>query len=229
MRIYAVSDIHGYSRQLDVTLSMIDMSGDNKLVLLGDYIHGPDGYGVLDRIIRLQEKYGPDKVVALLGNHEEMALDGLWPIGAHRFGDDKKYQKKDKDEKYLLWMSKLPRYYVVKNTIFVHAGIDEYAASDGLWELGTCEHIFTCKYPAQTGRIENFNMKIVAGHIGTHCIAHNPHYHDIFYDGENHYYIDGSVGKSKRLPILMYDTDRDKYYRITESGPWLILPYYDEN
>ena len=47
-------------------------------------------------------------------------------------------------------------------------------------------------------------------------------------DGESHYYIDGTVLKSGRIPVLKVDTETDRYYRVTESGDWLILPYEEE-
>lgn len=59
--------------------------------------------------------------------------------------------------------------------------------------------------------------------------AGNPRFHDIYYDGESHYYIDGTVLDSGVIPVLMVDTDTDKYYRLTETGNWLILPYDEEN
>ena len=227
MRIYAMSDIHGYLNEFEEALSKVDLSGDNKLILVGDYIHGPDDYGVLDKIIGLQAKYGYNKVIALCGNHEEMALFGDWNINEER--DDYFGVASKNDDKYLQWMSKLPPYHVECNAIFVHAGIDEEAAAAGYWELGTGEHYFTGKFPAETGLIENFDMKIVAGHVGTCKISGNPHFNDIYHDGGSHYYIDGTVRKSGAIPVLMYDTDRDMYYRVTESGPWLILPYDEDH
>lgn len=48
------------------------------LILMGDYIHGgSDNYGVLDKIMKLQDQYGSDKVLALMGNHEEFVLQGI--------------------------------------------------------------------------------------------------------------------------------------------------------
>lgn len=228
MKTYAISDIHGYLQEFEVALSKVDLSGDNLLILLGDYIHGPDSYGVMDRIIKLQEKYGSNKVIALLGNHEEQALDGSWPIGEPRFGTSDDLDD-GRDDKYLAWMSKLPLYHVAGNAIFVHAGIDEEATAEGYWELGTSEHIYTGKFPAGTGKIDNFDMKIVAGHVGTYNVSGNPNYHDIYFDGGSHYYIDGTVQKSGEIPVLMYDTERDKFYRVTDGGPWLVLPYNEEN
>lgn len=60
-------------------------------------------------------------------------------------------------------------------------------------------------------------------------ISGDPGFHDIYYDGESHYYIDGTVNDSGILPVLMVDTEKDMYYRVTESGNWLILPYDEEN
>ena len=220
--IYAMSDIHGCLDAFEYALSLVDFSGDNKLILLGDYIHGPDSYGVLKKIIQLQNKYGSDKVIALLGNHEEMACDGRWPMGGNGHADTYAHPE---DDRYLMWMRTLPRYYAEGNTIFVHAGIEEEA--EDLWEWGTDDFTFTEKYPAQTGRFYG-GRKIVAGHIGTAEISGNPRFHDIYFDGESHYYIDGTVLESGRIPVLKIDTENNRYYRVTETGARLILPYDED-
>ena len=222
--IYAMSDIHGCLDAFEYALSLVDFSGDNKLVLLGDYIHGPDDYGVLNKIMQLQKDYGSNQIIALLGNHEDMACDGRWPIG----GNDgvAAYNHAKEDAAYLMWMQKLPRYYSEGNTIFVHAGIDEEA--EDLWKWGTDDYTFTEKYPAQTGRFYN-DMKIVAGHIGTAEISGNPGFHDIYFDGESHYYIDGSVLESGIIPVIKIDTEDDKYYRVTDAGECLIFPCGEED
>lgn len=222
--IYAMSDIHGCLDAFEYALSLIDLSGDNKIVLWGDYVHGPDSYGVLKKIMHLQNKYGTDKVIALIGNHEDMVCDGRWPIGG--IGDENDYTREAEEDLYIAWMQGLPRYYVEGNTIFVHAGIDEEA--EDLWEWGTDDFSFTEKYPAQTGRFYG-KMVIVAGHIGTAEISGNPRFHDIYFDGESHYYIDGTVLDSGVIPVMKIDTKNSKYYRVTETGDWLILPYDEEN
>ncbi len=107
------------------------------------------------------------------------------------------------DAGYLIWMRNLPRYYSEGNTIFVHAGIDEEA--EDLWEWGTDNYTFTEKYPAQTGRFYN-DMKIIAGHIGTAQISGDPRFHDIYFDGESRYYIDGTVSNQMNNIIWRYFT-----------------------
>ena len=76
--IYAMGDIHGCLSEFQQALDLVDLKGDNKLVLLGDYIHGgSESYEVLDKVMELQRKYGCDKVIALMGNHEESVIDGM--------------------------------------------------------------------------------------------------------------------------------------------------------
>ena len=36
-------------------------------------------------------------------------------------------------------------------------------------------------------------------------------FHDIYWDGESHYYIDGTVEKSDRIPLLIYDKKTGEY------------------
>lgn len=230
MKIYAMSDIHGCLAEFEAALQLIEDhldEEDTKLVLLGDYIHGrEDGREVLDKIMKLQYRYGRDKIIALMGNHEEFVLQGYSTINEMNPTGHNDPEKED-DDRYIRWIENLPRYYTEGNTIFVHAGIDEEAGD--LWEWGTGDEIYVGKFPAQTGKAEGIDSKIVAGHVGTSKIAGDPGYHDIYYDGASHYYIDGTVLHSGWIPVLMVNTDTDKYYRVTESGNWLILPYDEEN
>lgn len=214
MKIYAISDIHGYIDELNMALSYIDLDDENTvLVFLGDYIHGHDSYAVLDRVIALEEKYGSEKIVTLTGNHEAAVDDGRSMISE---GDDVVREGVD-DIPYRKWIHSLKKYYKTDKQIFVHAGVDEEA--EDLWEVGTPYFTFFEKYPPETG---HFYMDIIAGHTGTAAISGNPNFHGIFYDGESHYYIDGSVWKSGIIPILMYDTANDHYYEIMKEGKRLI-------
>ena len=71
-------------------------------------------------------------------------------------------------------------------------------------------------------------MNIVAGHIGTEEISGDPNFHDIYYDGESHYYIDGTVTVSGIIPVIKLDTDSRKFYRVSKNGEWLITPFDEE-
>ncbi len=217
MKIYAMSDIHGCLTEFIDALSMIDLSGENMLILLGDYVHGPDSYGVLDKIISLQRRYGEDKVVALLGNHEEMVADGRWPIGGYDA------EENSLDDNYYDWMCSLPRYYATDTQIFCHAGVNEEAGE--LWESETDDYTYNNKDIPDLG---SFCMDVIAGHIHTAIVADNSHFNEIYFDGESHYYIDGDVLDTGVIPVLMYDTDTSTYYSVTENGEYPVEPYDGE-
>lgn len=71
-RTIAIGDIHGCSAALDALVSAIDPQPDDTIVPLGDYVdRGIDSKGVLDRLIRLQDRC---QLIPILGNHDEMML-----------------------------------------------------------------------------------------------------------------------------------------------------------
>lgn len=107
------------------------------------------------------------------------------------------------------WLRGLPYYYETDTQIFVHAGVDEEAGE--WWALGTEESFFTGKYPPSTGR---FYKDIIAGHVGTAMLANNRDFHGVYHDGQSHYYIDGTVNESGRIPILTYDEASGKYWEM---------------
>ena len=75
MKIYAMSDIHGCFDALKDKMQLVDLSGDNKLILLGDYIdYGPQSGQALRYLHALQKEHGTEKIIILKGNHEDMFL-----------------------------------------------------------------------------------------------------------------------------------------------------------
>ena len=79
-KIFCVSDIHAHLDALEEALGRVKekASEGDRLIFLGDYIdNGPDSGGVLRRIFELQKAYGPERVIVLRGNHEEMLLEWL--------------------------------------------------------------------------------------------------------------------------------------------------------
>ncbi len=89
MRLVAVGDIHGMLAELrqlntkvtnDVKVaSMRPESFATTWIYLGDYVdRGPDSAGVIDYLLDIKSKLGPDDdVVFLRGNHEQLLLDFL--------------------------------------------------------------------------------------------------------------------------------------------------------
>ena len=107
------------------------------------------------------------------------------------------------------WVKKMPLYHDTKWQIFVHAGVDERAGDE--WKIATSDDEFMYKYPPTTGK---FIKTIVAGHTGTYndCRSADPDYHGIWFDGESHYYIDGSVYmENGQLNILAFDEKTGTY------------------
>ena len=132
MIYYCISDIHGclfaFQNALDIITSHLSEE-NTALILLGDYIHGgKENAAVLDKIMELQNRYGSGKVIALLGNHEELVCEGMASVDACGTGSGD-------DDRYVSWLRGLPRYHAAGKTIFVHAGIDEEA--EDLWKYGT--------------------------------------------------------------------------------------------
>ncbi|MFP3397617.1 metallophosphoesterase [Brevibacterium sp. SIMBA_078] len=78
-RTYAVSDIHGHIEPFRVVLEHVGLDRDPgaELVLFGDYVdRGPASREVLETVRDLQQRF-PDRVTALLGNHDDWFLDWL--------------------------------------------------------------------------------------------------------------------------------------------------------
>lgn len=225
MKIYSMSDIHGCLQQFEAALEMIDLSGENKLILLGDYVHsGPDSYGVLRKIMSLQQKYGNEKVIALMGNHEDLVIRGTAPV-QELFVDGLYDSGNAEDDDYIIFMQNLPLYHVEGNIVFVHAGINEEAGEE--WEWESTDRDYLEKFPPDTGYFDG-EMTIVAGHVGTSIIADNPKFHDIYFDGESHYYIDATVYDSGYINVLMYDTEEEKFYQIIDGRKFEIEPYEEQ-
>ena len=219
MKIYAMSDIHGCINEFNNALKLIDLEDTNTmLILLGDYIHGGDSIAVLDKVIELQKQYGDQKVVALMGNHEEAVAE--FGMSLTETDTVEHHVSPLALSKYKKWMKKLPRYYKTDTQIFCHAGVDEEA--EDLWEVGTDPYMFTGKFPPETGE---FYMDIIAGHTGTFSpyLSNDANYHDIYFDGHSHYFIDGATVHSGVIPILLYDTETKKYYSVKNDGTRLLL------
>ena len=211
MNIFAMSDIHGCLDAFLDVLSIVDLEDkNNMLVLCGDYIHGGgDSYGVVEKIMGLKKKY-KSRVIVLMGNHEESAIDSGAIVDDYSVNEE--YDEK-RDKKCLDFISHLELYYKYKDeVVFCHAGVDEEAWDD--WEIGTPAYCYTGKYPPTTGK---FVINIVAGHIAASTVAENKKHKGIYYDGESHYFIDGDTERTGQVLILMYDTEKKKFYEVIKG------------
>ncbi|MFI3260251.1 MAG: metallophosphoesterase [bacterium] len=204
MKIFAMSDIHGNIEEFEKNLDLINLDDEEtKLILLGDYLNrfNYEDVRIIKLIIDLQKKY-KDRVIALMGNHELYLLE------------DFKNKKININSDIINWTKKLPYYYETDTQIYVHAGIDEDAGE--YWMFGVEDYNFCNKYPHTTGE---FYKDIIAGHISVLEIAAKENSYiekgDIYYDGKNHYYIDGETENTGIIPILFYDSEIKKYEKIS--------------
>ncbi len=137
MRRIAISDIHGCARTFRNLLRTIELTPEDHLFLLGDYVdRGPDSKGVLDTIFELQA--AGYRLTCLKGNHEEgleWALESVerfehwlfWGGDAtlSSFGASHPAQI---PERYLCFLESLPPVHIEDRWIMVHAGLDFKAA-----------------------------------------------------------------------------------------------------
>lgn len=238
-KLFAISDIHGHLDEFLFTLSKVDLSDkNNRLILIGDYIdNGHQSFQVISKIIELEELH-PNQIITLLGNHEEWFYDWLIlenptsssfsetiksffspeeltyilksNVNNFEAGVRNEIKNNIKFNPFINWFKKRyrdKRYYETDTQIFVHAGIDEEAGK--LWKDLTSSEMFTNKFPITTG---GFFKDIVSGHIASWEVAKDKTYQGkIYFDGKNHYFIDGDVYHSKTIPVICYDTVTKSY------------------
>lgn len=221
---------------------------NNKLVMLGDYIdRGRSSFQCLQAAFELQKELGEDKVIVLKGNHEVWFAEFLYENEDIWLDEDKNFctsgtfltheqledikKITDRNERIslmkrciktnypdlLLWMRELKAFYETETQIFVHAGVYEDIPEEEIeWcTLGTPEYMFTDKYPPTKG---HFYKDVIAGHVAAAKVAGDRKFQGIYFDGESHFYIDGSTTRTNRLLCLAYDEDTKEYFEFMEDG-----------
>lgn len=145
---YVVSDLHGYPDALLRLLReqrLVDGQGrwsaaHRTLWLLGDYVdHGPDGVGVIDLVMQLEEEAAGagGRVIALLGNHDLLLLaakrfaEEPHPGGGTYLSNWRESHGQQRDLEALSsaragWLSRLPLIARQEDTVLVHADSSFY-------------------------------------------------------------------------------------------------------
>lgn len=136
-RTLAIGDIHGCLDALVALLDALDISSEDTVIALGDYIdRGPNSRGVLDRLLALS---GRCHLIALLGDHEEMLRDALADSTAfgrwlrcggvetlHSYGWRRGGPRRPLTEcipkHHQQFLASCLPYYETKSHLFVHAG-----------------------------------------------------------------------------------------------------------
>lgn len=125
----ALGDVHGNYDLLSQFLDHVKGSGST-VIFLGDLVdRGPDDLKVLDTVKQLLDDpfaFGLLTVHVIRGNHEQMLIDAA----TRRLGDYSLWvqnggntAQQDQLFEHVSWLSKLPLYRVLDDTLFVHAGI----------------------------------------------------------------------------------------------------------
>lgn len=155
-RVLVVGDIHGHYDELLEVLDKAEFNPNKDLLIfLGDYIdRGPDSFKVVQHIKRLKRDY-PDNVIALRGNHEQMAIDAVrspsnnlyayrnnFMVWINNGGDEtlSSYAINNATiDDEVEFFDSLPFVYELTNYIFVHGGLNptqplyQQSKHDMLW------------------------------------------------------------------------------------------------
>ncbi|MFC4172052.1 metallophosphoesterase family protein [Microvirga sp. GCM10011540] len=152
MLTYAIGDIHGRHDLLQRLLGKIREHAEgrpHRLVFLGDYIdRGPDSAAVIATVRALQGG-SPDRVICLMGNHEDMLLKAIGdPTGTFwwvRNGGDAALASFGVRSPaaipgdLLEWIGSLPTSFEDEKHYYVHAGLrpgrpfERQSDEDRLW------------------------------------------------------------------------------------------------
>ncbi len=179
------------------------------------YVDGSEDYMTFNDWLRTDFEYGANTIRTFISEEQMSFLNQISrTCSLESISREVVQMLLSNHDKMIWWMQQMPLYYEIDSQIFVHAGVDEEAGEYWMW--GTSDDIFLGKFPATKGE---FYKTVIAGHVGTGTrdLADDREYHDIFYDGESHYYIDGSVYKNGKLLLLGYDEDNDKYYQVEKD------------
>lgn len=132
-RVLVIGDIHGGLLALQEVLVNANVSSNDKLIFLGDYVDGwSQSPQVLDFLINLQEKY---ECVFIRGNHDQLLLDWLqksdpsfneemwFKHGGEATVNAYKQVSTEKKQVHIDFLKSLQNYYIdEQNRLFVHAG-----------------------------------------------------------------------------------------------------------
>ena len=134
---YAIGDIHGSLLKLEQLMLQCEQDASGRpatFVFLGDYIdRGPDSSGVIAYLMEMERRFG-DRVVALKGNHEAMAIDAvdgetplrMWFVGGgeatlESYGGVPPHEL---PQDHVEWMRALRLSHDDGRRFFAHAGVD---------------------------------------------------------------------------------------------------------
>lgn len=165
-RTLAIGDIHGCDVAFHALLMALSFGADDTLVVLGDAIdRGPGSRQVLDMLLHVQHEC---HLVFILGNHEEMMLEGLedervaqgWlqyggAATLFSYGGD----PRNIPPEHLDFLRAALNYWETDHDLFIHANVDPTLGLDQQEiEVLRWTHLTGYEAPHPSGK------RIVCGH-----------------------------------------------------------------
>jgi serine/threonine protein phosphatase 1 len=220
-RTLVIGDIHGGLKTLEQVFSRAEISKNDTLIFLGDYVDGwSQTADLLDYLIQLHTTH---QCVFMIGNHDLWHLDWLknnvvnesWVINGGQATLDSYLNVSDSvKQKHLAFLEQMKGFYIDENNrLYVHAGFtsvygaqkEKYKSNFSwdrtLWETALC--IDKTLAPSSIYFPARFKLyhEIFIGHSATTKYnLHEPM--NIF----NIWNIDTGAGFSGKLTVLDIDT-----------------------
>jgi len=224
-RRWVIPDIHGCANTLkQLVENCIQLTKEDSLYFLGDYIdRGPDGKGVIDYVMSLQNQ-GYD-VDYLIGNHEDYCIRA-YELDKKRLLFKSPVQRewenygakatlrsfgvkrpRDIDEKYIEWMRKGKYFIELDKFILVHAGMN-FDIQNPFEDVISMMWIRNFKVDT----LKTGGKKVIHGHVPVEysfieLLSHSEIYHTIALDN-GVYYGDKKVGFGN---LLALDIDKMEF------------------
>jgi serine/threonine protein phosphatase 1 len=167
-RTYIIGDIHGALLALKEILNKVEITQDDTIVFLGDYVDGwSDSAATIDYLIHLQSIY---KCVFIKGNHDDLLLKYLtsktyneeWiKHGGASTLEAYNNLNQESINKHIDFLVNLQDYYLDSNNrLFIHAGFTnpkgieyEYFKPMFYWDRSLWEMVLALDYSLDTSSI----------------------------------------------------------------------------
>lgn len=186
-RTFVIGDIHGAYKAVEQVMEKIEITENDTLIFLGDYVDGwSESKEVIDFLIKLDEKYN---CVFIKGNHDAWCEDWLSTGNSDKTwlfhgGEStvKSYTTINPEEKlkHIEFFNRMRNYYVDENNnLFIHAGFSSmhgpehevystnYRWDRTLWEMAlTMDKRIKKDAKSYPKRLKLFN-EIFIGHTPT--------------------------------------------------------------
>lgn len=234
-RILAVGDIHGGLRALVQLLERAEITPEDRLIFLGDYVDGwSDSANVVSYLIELAKQ---NTCIFLRGNHDDLThrwlksgeLNDQWLQHGGQSSIDAYRKFTDKEiEEHITFYDQMLNYYIDKaNRLFVHAGFtnlkgpeQEYTDTPFYWDRTLWELALSINPELKPGdknfpkRLELFD-EIFIGHTPVVRIGETKPV-----NAANVWNIDTGAAFKGKLSLIDIDTKE-----IVQSDPvWELYP-----